>query len=435
VARRGVVGKIFSTVAGLLACLSCGSRPAPAPSGRPLLVRVDAPPPATAKAADAEGALPNGEPVRIGIVHSLTGSLALYEAPLKEMALMTIDELNAEGGVLGRPITPIVVDSASSSPLFAERARELLRAQGARALFGGYTRDSRQSMRPVLEEQHGLLFYPSEYEGESPSPNVAYAGAVPNQSMNVVIDYLVNQLAVKPQRWVMIGTDDPGPHMQAELLTAHLLALGTKPGRILRIFIPFESDDFLGAARAVQHISRGGPTVLVSFLFQDAANHWQRELARQGVSPLEVVSFGIDERQLAEQSPSLFQGTLVASSYFSVLDNPANRAFVQRWARYVAARGLPYTHAFLNDELEATHLALRLWKKAAESANSVEPAAVASALGRSSIEAPSGYTVGFDQATHHLRKPYFIGRVGADGRVDVIFRTAAATIPEARDPD
>jgi urea transport system substrate-binding protein len=428
--RRAV---FVAILAGLGVGAACGNQAPPEPTSKPRLVPFDAPSPAQAR-EPASPELGAREPVPVGIVHSLTGALARYESPLKDMALMTIDELNAEGGVLGRPLAPVVVDPASNWPLFAEKARELIEMEHARVLFGGYTSVSRKSMLPVLEELRSLLFYPVEYEGERPSPNVAYLGAVPNQSISVVVDYLADAPGPKPKRWVVIGTDYILSRTYAKVVTRQLVARGLKADDVVSMFFPFGHEDFLEPVQRLQQISHGQPTVLISLLVGESADQLQRELVRQRVpqQTVQTVSFGIDERQLAEQSPSLFQGTLVASSYFNMLDNPVNAAFTKRWASYVREHGLPSAEANLNAELEATYLAIRLWKKAAESAKSVEPVPVLAALGGQSMLAPSGFTVSVDPATHHVGKPYFIGRVGADGRVSLIFRTPSVGTPIAR---
>jgi len=423
-----------AALAALVAGVACGTKPPPAPSAQPLLVPLDAPSASAETAPLIEpGAAPTGEPVRVGILHSLSGTMAPYETPLKDMALMTIDELNAEGGVLGRPIAPIVVDPGSNWPLFAEKARELIEKDRVSALFGGYTSVSRKSMLPVLEELNGLLFYPGEYEGEKPSANVAYMGAVPNQSVSVVVDYLLKEASPRPQRFMVLGTDYVLPRTQSKVITELLLARGVKPADIVSTFVPFGHTDFVAIVSGLQQLSRGQPLLVVSLLLDESADSFQRELLHQAVSrkTVQTVSFGIDERQLADE-PALFQDSLVASSYFSVLDHPANVSFRARWASYVQAHALPAPHAVLNDELEATYLELRLWKKAAEAARSVEPPLVAKALGDLSLQAPSGFNVTIDPTSHHLHKPYFVGRVGADGRVTVIFRTPAAVAPEAR---
>jgi urea transport system substrate-binding protein len=422
--------------AALLLCLACGSKPPPEPSAKPRLVPMDVAPAVVQDVPSRDGlpqAAPSGEPVKVGILHSLSGTLAQYETPLKDMALMTIDELNAEGGVLGRPIAPIVVDPASNWPLFAEKARDLLQKDGAQALFGGYTSVSRKSMLPVLEELNGLLFYPAEYEGEKPSQNVAYAGAVPNQSVGIVVDYLLQAAGAKPKRWMVLGTDYVLPRTQSKVITEQLIAHGVKPDDVVSVFVPFGHQDFVATVAGLQKLGRGQPMVVISLLFEDAANSFQAELLRQRVSrrTVQIVSFGIDERQLTEQK-ALFRDTLVASSYFSVLDNPVNAAFSRRWASYLQSHEGSAQGAVLNDELEATYLELRLWKKAAEAAKSVDPPLVARALGNQSVDAPSGFTVTMDAASHHLRKPYFVGRVDADGRVSVIFQTPSAVPADAR---
>lgn len=431
-------GKRFLLTDGLLLCLACGSKPPPEPTARPRLVPLEVPSAAVIAGPsqdDATPAAPSGEPVKVGILHSLSGALATYETPLKDMALMTIDELNAEGGVLGRPVVPIVVDPGSNWPLFAEKARDLLQKEGARALFGGYTSVSRKSMLPVVEELKGLLFYPAEYEGEKPSANVAYTGAVPNQSVGVVVDYLVQAPGAKTQRWMVLGTDYVLPRTQSKLITARLIAQGVKADDVVSVFVPFGHEDFGATVSGLQNVSRGQPMFVISLLSEESANALQRELLRQGVSRslVQTVSFGIDERQLGEQA-ALFRDSLVASSYFSVLDNPVNAAFRRGWASYVQAHRLPAPSAVLNDELEATYLELRLWKKAVETARSVEPLLVARALEDQSVDAPSGFTVTLDVGSRHLRKPYFVGRVDADGAVRVIFHTPSAVPADARNP-
>jgi urea transport system substrate-binding protein len=281
---------------------------------------VDPAPPPDAKLAVAE---PETEYVPVGIIHSLSGTLAVEETPLKNAALMAIDDINGKGGVLGRQLTPVVVDPASNWPLFAEKAREVVQKEHARVVFGGYTSVSRKSMLPVFEELGGLLLYPAQHEGQESSRSILYTGSIPNQSVVPVADYLAHRQPRPIKRWFVVGTDYVTPRVQTKMLTDAWRAAGVRDDAVDIVYTPFGHSDYAPTVNRLRKLASGGPTAVISLLFQESAVFFQQELARQHVSPqaIPVVSFGVDESQVA-RTGTLFSGAFLARSYFSTIDTP-----------------------------------------------------------------------------------------------------------------
>ncbi len=366
----------------------------------------------------------DGGPIKVGVIHSLSGTMFAEETPLKDMALMAFDEINAAGGLLGRPLQPVVVDPASNWPLFAERARDLLAKEKVWAVFGGYTSVSRKSMLPVFEELHGLLFYPAQYEGERPSEAVCYTGALPNQSVRVVADYLFSS-AKAPVSWFVVGTDYVVPRVQDQIIRRFLQERGVTEDRIQTHLTPFGHEDYASVVAELKRLAGRGRVAVISLLHHDSAVALQRELRLRGPaqSSLLTVAFGLDERQLAENA-ALFAGTLVARSYFSTIANDENAHFARRWQSYRTAHHLAEPNLPLNDDLEATYIGVNLWRQAVARAKSLDPQRVKAALANQTFASPSGFTMRLDPATHHLAKPYFVGEVGRTGKVTVIWHTA-----------
>jgi urea transport system substrate-binding protein len=373
--------------------------------------------------------------VRVGVIHSLSGTMATFETPLMNATLMAVDEINRTGGVLGRELEPMVVDPASNWPLFAEKARELVQKEHTSVVFGGHTSVSRKSMLPVFEELNGLYFYPAQHEGEESSHSVFYTGSVPNQSVRVVADYLSQRRGKPIKRWCVIGTDYVVPRTQVKLLSQAWLASGVREDHVLVKYTPFGHSDYEQIVRELRTLASGGPTAVISLLFMESAVSFQQELVRQRVSPKKtpIVAFGLDERDVAKQG-ALFAGTLLARSYFSTIDHPRNAAFKHLFLDYARGHDLPPHRFTLNDDVEAAYIGVKLWKQAVESAKSFDTDLVRAALADQTFEAPSGYTVRMDPKNHHLHKPYFVAEVARTGDVDVVWRTPSVVQPIAPDP-
>lgn len=424
----------------LAAVVACGPAPQPLVPPPPAPPPADAfepePPSAPAPSAaaptpDPAVPAPEGDRIRVGVIHSLSGSWASQETTLMNAVLMAIEEINGAGGVLGRPLEPVILDPASNWPLFAEDARRMLEKEHAAVVFGGHTSVSRKSMLPTFEELSGLLFYPAQHEGEETYGSVFYTGSVPNQSVSVVADYLRTRRSRPVKRWFVIGTDYVVPRVQAKVLTDAWRAAGVPESDVAVAYTPFGHGDYQTLVAELKKLAAGGPTAVLSLLHTESAVALQRELTRQHVSPrtVTVVHFGLDERD-AQSQGALFAGTLLARSYFSTIDHPRNAAFKQRFASYARDHALRQETFTLNDDVEATYIGVNLWKRAAESTKSVDVAAVARALPGGTFDAPSGFTVTVD-ANHHLHKPYFLAEVGRSGEARVIWQTPGVVPPLA----
>jgi len=363
------------------------------------------------------------EPIKVGILHSLSGTMAISETTLKDTILMMIDEQNRQGGLLGRPLEAVVVDPASDWPLFAEKARQLLLQDKVAVVFGCWTSVSRKSVLPVFEQNNGLLFYPVQYEGEESSRNVIYTGAAPNQQAIPAVDYLMNEVGI--ERWVLEGTDYVYPRTTNRILEAYLRSKGVAPADISINYTPFGHSDWQTRVAAIKAFgSAGKPTAVVSTINGDANVPFYKELANQQISAedIPVVAFSVGEEELSGLDTTPLVGHLAAWNYFESVDTPANEQFIANWHRFIGS-----TERTTNDPMEAHYIGFKLWVQAVEKAGTTDVDAVIAAL--PGLETPN-LTGGIAQVlpNHHLTKPVYIGEVRADGQFDVVWKTDG-TVP------
>ncbi len=356
--------------------------------------------------------------IKVGVLHSLSGTMAISETTLKDTMLMLIDEQNKKGGLLGKKLEAVVVDPASNWPLFAEKARELLEKDKVAAVFGCWTSVSRKSVLPVFEELNGLLFYPVQYEGEESSKNVFYTGAAPNQQAIPAVDYLMNDLEVK--RWVLAGTDYVYPRTTNKILEAYLKDKGVAAEDIMINYTPFGHSDWQSIVADIKKFgSAGKKTAVVSTINGDANVPFYKELGNQGVSAADipVVAFSVGEEELSGIDTKPLVGHLAAWNYFMSVDAPINAEFIKAW------------HAFIkddkrvtNDPMEAHFIGFNMWAKAVEKAGSTDPEAVQKAI--IGVEAPnlSGGTSTM-LPNHHITKPVLIGEIQDDGQFETVWQT------------
>ncbi|MCY4024739.1 MAG: urea ABC transporter substrate-binding protein [Acidobacteria bacterium] len=366
---------------------------------------------------------PEGDPIKVGVLHSLSGTMAISETTLKDTVLMMVEEQNAKGGLLGRPLEAVVVDPASDWPLFAERARELLESEQVDVVFGCWTSVSRKSVLPVFEENNGLLFYPVQYEGEESSRNVIYTGAAPNQQAIPAIDYLMNEVGI--ERWVLEGTDYVYPRTTNRILEAYLRQKGVAEADISINYTPFGHSDWQTRVAAIRRFgSAGKPTAVVSTINGDANVPFYLELANQEVSAddIPVVAFSVGEEELSGLDTAPLVGHLAAWNYFQSVDSPVNAEFIDEWKAFV---GDP--DRTTNDPMEAHYIGFNLWAQAVEKAGTTDVDAVIEAL--PGTETPN-LTGGIAQVlpNHHITKPVYIGEVQANGQFDVVWQTDG-TVP------
>ncbi len=363
----------------------------------------------TAQAADT---------IKVGILHSLSGTMAISETTLKDTMLMLIDEQNKKGGLLGKKLEPVVVDPASNWPLFAEKARELIAKDKVAAVFGCWTSVSRKSVLPVFEELNSLLFYPVQYEGEESSKNVFYTGAAPNQQAIPAVDYLMKDLGVK--RWVLAGTDYVYPRTTNKILEAYLKAKGVAAEDIMINYTPFGHSDWQSIVSDIKKFgSASKKTAVVSTINGDANVPFYKELGNQGISAenIPVVAFSVGEEELSGIDTKPLVGHLAAWNYFMSVDKPVNAAFIKQWHSFIKS-----DKRVTNDPMEAHYIGFNLWAKAVEKAGSTETDKVAKAI--IGLEVPNltgGQAVMLPN--HHVTKPILIGEIQGDGQFSVVWQT------------
>jgi urea transport system substrate-binding protein len=360
------------------------------------------------------------ETIKVGILHSLSGTMAISETTLKDVMLMLIEEQNKKGGLLGKKLEAVVVDPASNWPLFAEKARELISQQKVAAVFGCWTSVSRKSVLPVFKELNSVLFYPVQYEGEESERNVFYTGAAPNQQAIPAVDYLMSKEGGAIKRWVLAGTDYVYPRTTNKILEAYLLAKGVKAEDIMINYTPFGHSDWQTIVADIKKFgATGKKTAVVSTINGDANVPFYKELANQGVkaTDIPVVAFSVGEEELAGVDTKNLLGHLAAWNYFQSIKNKSNDEFIAKWKAFTKD-----PKRVTNDPMEAHVIGFNMWVKAVEKAKTTSPDAVIDAL--PGIEVPN-LTGGTSKmlSNHHITKPVFIGEIRADGQFDVVWQT------------
>jgi len=356
--------------------------------------------------------------IKVGVLHSLSGTMAISETTLKDTVLMMIDEQNKKGGVLGKKLEAVVVDPASNWPLFAEKARELLAKDKVAVTFGCWTSVSRKSVLPVYEELNGLLFYPVQYEGEESSKNVFYTGAAPNQQAIPAVDYLMNDIGVK--RWVLAGTDYVYPRTTNKILEAYLKAKGVADKDIMINYTPFGHSDWQSIVSDIKKFgSAGKKTAVVSTINGDANVPFYKELGNQGISAedIPVVAFSVGEEELSGIDTKPLVGHLAAWNYFMSVDSKENAAFIKTWHKFIKDK-----KRVTNDPMEATAIGFNMWVKAVEKAGSTDVDKVAQAMIGLEVPNLTGGTAKM-LPNHHLTKPVLIGEIQGNGQFDVVWQT------------
>jgi urea transport system substrate-binding protein len=365
--------------------------------------------------------------VKVGILHSLSGTMAISETVLKDTVLMAIDEINAKGGVMGAKIEPVVVDPASNWPLFAEKARQLITQDKVAVVFGCWTSVSRKSVLPVFEELNGLLFYPVQYEGEEISKNVFYTGAAPNQQAIPAVEYLMSKDGGGAKRWFLLGTDYVYPRTTNKILRAFLKSKGVADKDIEEVYTPFGHSDYQTIVANIKKFSQAGKTAVVSTINGDSNVPFYKELGNQGLKATDVpvVAFSVGEEELRGVDTKPLVGHLAAWNYFMSIKAPANDAFTKKWGTYAKTKNIAghKDKPLTNDPMEATYIGIYMWKQAVEKAKSFDVDKVRAAMAGQTFTAPSGITSTMDAKNHHLHKAVFIGEVKADGQFNVVWKT------------
>ena len=364
--------------------------------------------------------------IKVGILHSLSGTMAISEVTLKDVMLMLIEEQNKKGGVLGKKLEPVVVDPASDWPLFAEKARELLSVHKVSAVFGNWTSVSRKSVLPVFEELNGILFYPVQYEGEESQRNVFYTGAAPNQQAIPAVDYLLEEEEV--ERWVLAGTDYVYPRTTNKILEAYLKSKGVADEDILINYTPFGHSDWQTIVSDIKTFgSAGKKTAVVSTINGDANVPFYKELGNAGIKAedIPVVAFSVGEEELAGLDAGPLVGHLAAWNYFQSVETEANAKFVEQWKAFIGDE-----NEVTNDPMEAHYIGFNMWVKAVEKAGTTDVDTVIDEIVGVSVPNLTG-GLSTMMPNHHITKPVLIGEIQDDGQFEVVSSTDGLVVGDA----
>lgn len=374
----------------------------------------------------------NDSIVKVGILHSLSGTMAISEVSLRDVLLMGIDEINAAGGVLGKTIVPKVVDPASDWDLFAEKSKELLTKEKVSVVFGCWTSVSRKSVLPVFEEYKGLLFYPVQYEGREQSPNIIYTGATPNQQLIPAAEYLMSEKGGSYKKFYLLGTDYVFPRTANTILKDFLLAKGVPPENIIEEYTPFHHQDYQTIVSKIKRFAAAGGACVLSTINGDSNVPFYKEFANQGMSAsaCPIMAFSVAEDELRAMDTEFLAGHLAAWNYFQSIETPENFRFVENFKTYCKANKLPGGDERVTDDpICWSYTGLYLWKAAVEKAGSFEVEKVIAALSDLESDSPSG-TVKMHHDNHHLAKKVLTGRIRQDGQFDIIDETEGLVSPE-----
>jgi len=369
--------------------------------------------------------------IKIGILHSLSGTMAISETTLKDVMLMLIDEQNKNGGVLGKKLEPVVVDPASNWPLFAEKARELIAKDKVSAVFGCWTSVSRKSVLPVFKELDSILFYPVQYEGEESERNVFYTGAAPNQQAIPAVDYLMSDDGGAVKRWVLEGTDYVYPRTTNKILEAYLKAKGVAPEDIMINYTPFGFSDWQTEVTKIKAFGAAGKkTAVVSTINGDANVPFYKELGNQGVkaTDIPVVAFSVGEEELAGLDAKPLVGHLAAWNYFQTIDTPENKAMIEKWRAFTKNPKRTF-----NDPMEAHVIGFNMWVKAVDKAGTTDPDKVIDAMIGVAVPNLTG-GIATMMPNHHITKPVYIGEIQSNGLINTVWQTPGTVVAQEWSP-
>ena len=357
------------------------------------------------------------ETVRVGLLHSLTGTMAISEIPLMEAEILAIEETNERGGVLGRKIEYIVEDGESSPQVFAAKMQKLLNEDKVATVFGCWTSASRIAVKPILEKQYGLLWYPLQYEGMEASPNIMYIGASPNQQIVPAVEYCLENIG---KRLFFIGSDYIFPRTAKKIIDAQLVPYELET--VGEVFVPMGHTDF---TEIIDQIKKAKPDVVLNTLNGDSNLAFFHQLKEMGVTAedIPVMSFSISEQEVTEIGPEVLAGHLTAWNYYQTIENNKNSEFVEGYKKMFG------NDSVSGDPIASAHTAVHLWTQACEKAGSFDVEDVRIAAKGMSYDSPLGL-VTIDGTNQHLYKPVRIGQIHDDGLIYEIWET-----PEPIKPD
>jgi urea transport system substrate-binding protein len=372
---------------------------------------------------------------KVGILHSLSGTMAISEVSLRDVVLMAIDEINASGGVLGKQIEPVVVDPASDWDLFAEKGKELLLKEKVDVTFGCWTSVSRKSVLPVYEENNGLLFYPVQYEGEECSRNIIYTGATPNQQLIPAAEYLMSKDGGSYKKFYLLGTDYVFPRTANKILRAFLLHSGVPEANIMEEYTPFHHQDYQTIVQKIKRFAADGDAAVLSTINGDSNVPFYKEFSNQGLTSAmcPIMAFSVAEDELRSMDTGFLVGHLAAWNYFQSISTDENRAFVKKFKDYCAKMGLPGgAKRVTDDPIVWSYVGVYLWKAAVEKAGSFDVDKVRPALYSLKFDGPGGMVM-MDGMNHHLHKPVLIGEIRKNGQFKIVNESNGLVAPDPWD--
>ena len=371
------------------------------------------------------------ENVKIGILHSLTGTMAISETSLRDAVLMGVEEINAKGGVLGKKIEPVVVDPASDWDLFATKAEELLVKEKVAAVFGCWTSVSRKKALPVFEKYNGLLFYPVQYEGQEQSTNIIYTAATPTQQLLPAAAFMMSEDGGEKKKFYLIGTDYVFPRTANNILKNYLLSKGIPEKDIIEEYFPFGHKDWAATITKVKEFGKNGDATVLSTINGDSNVPFYKEFAKQGLKAedIPIMAFSVAEDELRNMDTRYLVGHLAAWNYYQSIDTAENKAFVQKFKTYCKNNNLPGgADRVTDDPIEAAYFGVYLWKDAVEKAGSFDVGKVINAILGMEFDAPGGKKK-MHPENHHTYKPVYIGEIRADGQFDIIWASSDLVEP------
>ena len=371
------------------------------------------------------------ETVKIGILHSLSGTMAISETSLRDVVLMAAEEINKKGGVLGKQIEPVVVDPASDWPLFAEKAKELINQHKVAVTFGCWTSVSRKSCLPVFEEYNQLLFYPVQYEGEEQSLNVFYTAASPNQQLIPAAEYMMGELGMK--KFYLLGTDYVFPRTANKVLKAFLLSKGVPEANIMEEYTPFHHQDYQTIVGKIKKFAAGGNACVLSTINGDSNVPFYKEFANQGLTSDDcpIMAFSVAEDELRAMDVPPLVGHLAAWNYFQSVKSSGNSTFVQAFKSYCEKNNLPGgTKRVTDDPIEAAYFGVYVWKAAVEKAGTFDVDKVRQAVYGLEFDAPGGKKQ-MHASNQHTLKPVYVGEIRNDGQFKIVWESEGLVSPDS----
>ena len=369
--------------------------------------------------------------VKIGVLHSLSGTMAISETSLRDVVLMAVEEINATGGVLGKKITPVVVDPASNWPLFAEKAKELIAVEEVAVTFGCWTSVSRKSCLPVFEEYNALLFYPVQYEGEEQSLNVFYTAATPNQQLVPAAEYMIEEMGSK--KFYLLGTDYVFPRTANKVLKAYLKSVGVPDANIIEEYTPFHHQDYQTIVGKIKSFAASGDACVLSTINGDSNVPFYKEFANQGLTAEDcpIMAFSVAEDELRAMDVPPLVGHLAAWNYFQSINSKENKQFIRAFKNYCEANGLPGGSSRVTDDpIEAAYFGVYVWKAAVEKAGSFDVDKVRQAVYGLEFDAPGGKKK-MHASNQHTLKPVYIGEIRKNGQFKIIYESDGLVSPDS----